>query len=269
MSSLSKQWWIVTNLVQVYSVLASNMYFWEENKFPMFSDCCNHVVVEFTNEETKVYRNVFNGDLNVWHGQYSHLFTVFEREHGTTTERAHYKSLDGNYSIDYSYCGLWGITPYELRYIFNISVSNEFLIGSRYSPVVLQISKLQFSPMNLWCRQLVLKVLEWTVILLLIILVERYVITAKAEFCIVSFLILYNFKYSGYLITHHINYILLNTISPVPIVYTGTGKWKLVQWTNTTWTAVKFNTISCINIFLNTFLFGYIIFEHVNYSIKN
>ena len=76
----------------------------------MFSDCCSHVLVQYTNEETKVYRNVRNGL------EYSDWFTVFEREEGTTNDRDHYISLDGKYSIDYADCGAWGINVYEERY---------------------------------------------------------------------------------------------------------------------------------------------------------
>ena len=48
--------------------------------------------------------------------KYTDIFTVFEREEGTTNDRDHYKSLDGKYSIDYANCGGWGIMLYELRY---------------------------------------------------------------------------------------------------------------------------------------------------------
>ena len=47
---------------------------------------------------------------------YADIFIVFEKEEGTTTERVHYKSLDGKYSIDYVGCGAWTIHNYELRY---------------------------------------------------------------------------------------------------------------------------------------------------------
>ena len=77
----------------------------------MFSDCCGHVLVQYTNNETKVYRTV-----NSW-TVYSDLFTVFEREEGTTNGRDHYKSLDGKYSIDYADCGSWGIRSYDYRYV--------------------------------------------------------------------------------------------------------------------------------------------------------
>ena len=49
---------------------------------------------------------------------YSDIFTIFEREDGTTNDRDHYKSLDGEYSIDFATCGRWGIKKYEERYIF-------------------------------------------------------------------------------------------------------------------------------------------------------
>ena len=39
----------------------------------------------------------------------SDIFTVFEREKGTTNDRDHYKSLDGKYLIDYAFCGAWTI----------------------------------------------------------------------------------------------------------------------------------------------------------------
>ena len=47
---------------------------------------------------------------------YSDIFTVFERENGTTNERDHYKSMDGKYSIDYSDCGGRIIKKYHYRY---------------------------------------------------------------------------------------------------------------------------------------------------------
>ena len=69
-----------------------------------FSDCCGHVLVQFTNEENEVYK------------KYPDIFTVFEREEGTTYDRDHYKSLDGKYSLDYADCGGWRIQNYETRY---------------------------------------------------------------------------------------------------------------------------------------------------------
>ena len=50
------------------------------------------------------------------YNKYPNIFTVFEREEGTTNERDHYKSLDGKYSIDYANSGSWGIRPYKNRY---------------------------------------------------------------------------------------------------------------------------------------------------------
>ena len=72
----------------------------------MFPDCCSHVLVQYTNDTTQVYRNVRDGFV------YSDLFTVFEREKGTTNERDHYKSLDGKYAIEYYDCGGWAIRSY-------------------------------------------------------------------------------------------------------------------------------------------------------------
>ena len=77
-----------------------------------FSDCCGHVLVQYTNDENKVYTTV--RDENEF--AYSEIFTVFEREEGTTNERDHYKSLDGKYSIDYADCGAWSIKNYDERY---------------------------------------------------------------------------------------------------------------------------------------------------------
>ena len=70
----------------------------------MFSDCCSHVLVQYTNDENEVYK------------KYPDIFTVFEREEGTTHERDHYKSLDGKYSLDYADCGAWTIKVYDERY---------------------------------------------------------------------------------------------------------------------------------------------------------
>ena len=81
-----------------------------KKKFYLFSDCCSHVLVQYTNDETKVYRTVMSNGF-----PYSDLFTVFEREEGTTNERDHYKSLDGKYSIDYTHCGGWSIKQYHFR----------------------------------------------------------------------------------------------------------------------------------------------------------
>ena len=69
----------------------------------LFSDCCSHVLVQYTNDVTEVYSS--NPDI----------FTVFKREEGTTNQRDHYKSLDGKYSLDYSACGSWKIGTYEKR----------------------------------------------------------------------------------------------------------------------------------------------------------
>ena len=80
-------------------------------KYYLFSDCCSHVLVQYTNEESKVYRTV--GSFGF---EYADIFTVFEREEGTTNDRDHYKSLDGKFSIDYSDCGAWGLKRYDLRY---------------------------------------------------------------------------------------------------------------------------------------------------------
>ena len=77
----------------------------------LFSDCCSHVLVQFTNNDTKVYKD--NDDSGF---AYANIFTVFEREEGTTNERDHYKSLDGKYSIDYGNCGGWGIGNHDSRY---------------------------------------------------------------------------------------------------------------------------------------------------------
>ena len=87
----------------------------------MFSDCCSHVLVQYTNEETKVYRTVWESGF-----AFSDIFTVFEREEGSINERDHYKSLDGKYSIDYSICGAWGIRNYDKRYE---NLTNIFLEG--------------------------------------------------------------------------------------------------------------------------------------------
>ena len=76
-----------------------------------FSDCCSHVLVHYTNNDTKVYK-----DSNQYGTAYADIFIVFEREEGTTNGRDHYKSLDGKFSIDYANCGSWNIHYYEYRY---------------------------------------------------------------------------------------------------------------------------------------------------------
>ena len=80
----------------------------------LFSDCCRHVLVQYINDETKVYQSI----TQVNRFAYSNIFTVFEREDGTTNGKNHYKSMDGHYSMDYSDCGGWGIRKYSLRCTF-------------------------------------------------------------------------------------------------------------------------------------------------------
>ena len=77
----------------------------------LFSDCCSHVLVQYTNDIVEVYKTV-----DKYGFAYAGIFTVFEREKGTTNERDHYKSLDGKYSIDYTDCGGWSIKDLDLRY---------------------------------------------------------------------------------------------------------------------------------------------------------
>ena len=97
-----------------------------------FSDCCSHVLVQNTNDDQRVYRRI----EKLHDYAYSDIFTVFEREAGTTYGRQHYKSLDGKYTIDYADCGVWSIKPYELRYTFNMSDTETMFIASRYSHMV-------------------------------------------------------------------------------------------------------------------------------------
>ena len=110
-------------------------------KLHVISDCCSHVLVQYANNETKVYRAIEEyGQIN------ADIFIVFERENGTTNGRDHYKSLDGKHSIDYNVCGDWGIRNYEDRYSLNSSYTAEFcffllsLFGDKFKKDILPIS---------------------------------------------------------------------------------------------------------------------------------
>ena len=68
----------------------------------LFSDCCSHVLVQYEVDDSIYQVNPY-------------IFTVFEREEGTTNRRDHYKSLDGQWSLDYANCGSWAIKNSTLR----------------------------------------------------------------------------------------------------------------------------------------------------------
>ena len=69
---------------------------WGGSTIHLFSDCCSHVLVQYEVDDSVYQVNPF-------------IFTVFEREEGSTNRRDHYKSLDGKWSLDYANCGSWAI----------------------------------------------------------------------------------------------------------------------------------------------------------------
>ena len=68
------------------------------------SDCCTHIVVQYTENNTLVYR------------RYPYIFTTFDIESGYVNGKVHYTSHDGNYAL--AYCivgGGWVIQKSSVR----------------------------------------------------------------------------------------------------------------------------------------------------------
>ena len=71
----------------------------------IFSDCCELVVVKYTENNTEAYLH------------HSSIFTTYKMESGTVNERSHYTSHNGTYALEYVHgCG-WMIQSPEKRYI--------------------------------------------------------------------------------------------------------------------------------------------------------
>ena len=70
----------------------------------LFSECCEEVVVKYTENNTQAILNQPS------------IFTTFKIELGTVNERSFYTSTDGNYTLEYVECGAWMIQSPDTRY---------------------------------------------------------------------------------------------------------------------------------------------------------
>ena len=77
-------------------------------KYQLFAlDCCDLVIVEFTDNNTVVYQ------------EHPNIFTTYEKASENVNGKSHYVSPRGDYVLAYSQCGDWMIQPISNRCTMN------------------------------------------------------------------------------------------------------------------------------------------------------